>query len=77
METLADGLYSSTNTDNSHPGCYGYFGVENGEITGIGEERTRDGGWYWLKGMPNLDKAIETLEEFPNLYKLAKSFYKK
>lgn len=73
---IVDGLYESTKTDNSHPGCYGYFRVEKQKITGIGEERTRDGGWYWLEGMPNLDKNIETLkDEFPKLYELALKIY--
>ncbi len=56
METLADGLYSSTNTDNSHPGCYGYFGVENGEITGIGED--------FISELVKLEYDNEVIEKF-------------
>ena len=67
---------SSIDTDKSPSGCYGYFKVEDGEITGIGEERTRDGGWFWLNGMPNLEKNIDDLKEWPNLHKLAKRIIK-
>lgn len=28
---------------------YGYFKVENGRITAIGEECLREGGWFWLE----------------------------
>jgi nicotinamide phosphoribosyltransferase len=72
---LEDGLYESTKTDNSPAGCYGYFKIENGEITGIGEELTRDGGWVWISGHERLESAIETLKDWPNLYKLAKDAY--
>ncbi len=42
-----DGNYSSEETDNQKL-VYNYFKVKNNQIVAIGEERIRDGGWYWI-----------------------------
>ena len=72
IKTIKDGFYTSMETDKSSGSCYGYFKVEDGKITGIGEERGRDGGWIWFSDykMP-VDKAILDLKEWPKLYQLA------
>lgn len=72
---IADGVYSSVDTDNSPENYYDYIRIENGEIAGIGEERVRDGGWVWLHGNSGLESKIEELKQWPNLYKLAKDAY--
>lgn len=74
-ENLKDGVYSSMDTDklNSNLNCFGYFMVEDGEITAIGEERGREGGWTWFNN--SLFKPVEIgivlLKEWPKLYELA------
>lgn len=73
--TLMRKTYTSIDTDpeNSNHSYYGYFETQNEEIVGVGEERMRDGGWVWLKGMKELNS--ETLQsiigDWPNLYDLA------
>ena len=44
---VEDKIYSSETTDNSKQ-IYNYFRVKNSKICAIGEERIRDGGWYWF-----------------------------
>lgn len=65
---LTDGIYSSETTDNSHSSCHGYFKIENGKLTGIGQERGREGGWIWHEGMDNQEYAVKALNEWSNLY---------
>lgn len=52
---VEDKLYSSEQTDNQKQ-TYNYFKVENNEIVAIGEERVREGGWYWFKETPQINK---------------------
>jgi len=46
-QKVDDGVYSSEVTDNQRQ-VYNYFSVHNNEINAIGEERGREGGWYWF-----------------------------
>jgi nicotinic acid phosphoribosyltransferase len=68
---VSDGVWTSIYTDNSSINYYGYFRVEEGEITGIGLENSREGGWIWTSGQDNLESSIGELREWPNLYDLA------
>lgn len=47
--TVPDNIYRSTHTDIgiSFWNYHSYFRVKNNKIVAIGEERGRDGGWYW------------------------------
>lgn len=44
---LPDMVYDSIGTDNSKQ-VYVYVRVKDNKIIAIGEERIRDGGWYWF-----------------------------
>lgn len=48
-EIFADGLYTSRDTDSSSWNYHDYFQAKNNEITAIGHERGREGGWVWFK----------------------------
>lgn len=52
---VEDKIYSSEQTDNQHQ-VYNYFEVKNNEIIAVGEERVREGGWYWFKPNPKITK---------------------
>ena len=52
---VEDKIYSSEQTDNQHQ-VYNYFEVKNNEIIAVGEERVREGGWYWFKPKPKITK---------------------
>ena len=70
-----DNTYDSniTDPDNSSLGYCGYFKVENNKIVAIGEERGRDGGWFWLNHMNNMYPALIKNKEWLNLTLLAKT----
>lgn len=61
-----------------------YFGMvnvntETGKITAIGEERGREGGWYWLEGMhkkssPVKGVLLELDKDFEGIYDRVKKF---
>lgn len=46
---FVDCVCSSETTDNSPWMCHGYFEVKDNRIVAIGEERGREGGWWWLE----------------------------
>lgn len=46
---LAKGTYNSMDFDDNSSYQYNvYISVHNSQIVAIGEERWRDGGWYWF-----------------------------
>jgi nicotinamide phosphoribosyltransferase len=58
---VEDGIYSSQITDNQQ-GVYNYFEVKNSEIVSIGEERIREGGWYWFSGEKDIYENIPVIK---------------
>jgi nicotinamide phosphoribosyltransferase len=57
-----DNIYSSEITDNQKQ-IYNYFKVTNGIIVSVGEERVRDGGWYWFNTETDLYENIPHIQE--------------
>jgi nicotinamide phosphoribosyltransferase len=58
---VEDGIYSSQITDNQQ-GVYNYFEVKNSEIVSIGEEKIREGGWYWFSGEKDIYENIPVIK---------------
>ncbi len=59
---------------------HGYVGVdlETGRVTGFGEERWREGGWYWLANKEHDPEKVKELlieidKEFKGLYEKVKA----
>ena len=49
-EKVKDAIYNSIEMDRISSKSYNfYFRVVDNEIVAIGEERGRDGGWFWIK----------------------------
>ena len=48
--TTYDGVYNSISVDeNSCDSFHEYAQITDNKIIALGEERGRDGGWYWFK----------------------------